>query len=123
MAREIARPLDYQRDGASAGSTSIQWAVWRDARELAPTPGLNALEYVGYTTDRISGHVTFHERDAARWWQSEHVGPVSLTGLEHLGHLDAANLAQLFPVYDWNVDQGSIYFGNWVEAAAQKAGR
>lgn len=88
-----------------------------------PSPGRNALEYVGYTINRMSGRISFHERNATRWRQSEHVDAVSLAGLGHLNHLDAANLSQIFPVYDWKTEKGHLYIDDWIEEAARKAGR
>lgn len=91
--------------------------------DLPAPPGRNPLEYVGYTVDRASSRITFHERDNGDWWISNHVESVPFSGLGHLLHFDTANLSSLFPVYDWKADNGYLYIDDWIEEAARRAGK
>ena len=40
-----------------------------------------------------------------------------------LGTMTNHTLACVFPIYDWDADNGSANLGAWIEAAAQHAGR
>ncbi|MCK9991697.1 MAG: hypothetical protein Dbin4_00217 [Alphaproteobacteria bacterium] len=98
---------------------------------LAPLPGPNPLQYLGYTIERSHGLLTnygsvvFHEVGPNNQWQpSLHVKPELLGNLGYLSRLkDADNLTGLFPVYDWKRQNGFQNFHIWVENAAKYVGR
>ncbi|EME67780.1 hypothetical protein H261_21773 [Paramagnetospirillum caucaseum] len=91
----------------------------------APTPGPNPFRSLGYTIDRSSGMVTFHEIGPDNQWrQFQNLDPVPLTSLSWLAaKKDADNLENQFPVYSWKLNSGYQQFPSWTEAAARKVGR
>ena len=90
-----------------------------------PVPGLNPFRYLGYTIDRQRGVVRFYENGPDdRWRKYPAVPAVTLQSLPWMSRLaDAGILENLFPVYDWKQDRGSVNFPTWVEKAASQAGR
>jgi hypothetical protein len=94
--------------------------------ERPPEPGPNPLRYLGYSIDRSDQSIQFHEIDQRHrtWCYFDKVRPVSLAQLPWLAtHSDAANLGDLFHVYDWKLEHGSYYFPTWIEEAAAQVGR
>lgn len=97
----------------------------RPAQQSTPTPGPNPLCYLGYTIDRKRGEIRFHEiRPSNKWREYPEVQAVSLRALPWMSRqIEADNLENLFRVYDWKRDHGSLYFSTWIEEAAAQAGR
>jgi hypothetical protein len=55
--------------------------------------------------------------------QVESAGPNPFSYLTVPGVLGGTPLSQIYPVYDWVVDNGYTNAGAWIEQAAQAAGR
>ena len=93
--------------------------------ERIPTPGPSPFCYLGYTIDRQGGRVRFHEKGPDnRWREFPGVQAVPLRCLPWMSRLaEAGILENLFPIYGWKRDGGSVYFPVWIEKAASQAGR
>jgi hypothetical protein len=90
-----------------------------------PKPGLNVLEYLGFTVDERWRVVRLHEKGKdGTWSESTEVDPVPFSDLAYnLRGMNAGNFSQLFPTYTWVTDKGSDNFTTWVNSAAIQAGR
>ena len=88
-------------------------------------PGPNPLTYLGYTVDRGRGSVKVHEIGPnGNWRASLDVPPVALRSLPWLPRgSNAANLGNLFRVYDWKREDGAHNLPVWIETAARQVGR
>ena len=84
--------------------------------------GPNPFEYLGFNLRKG----TLHERvlGGLFWPQSQDVPNVPLHKLSYdFAKYGTPTLAQLFQVYDWVKDDGYNQFADWVEDAAQQAGK
>ena len=97
----------------------------RLAQQTTPTPGPNPLCYLGYTIDRRRDKIRFHDFEPNnKWREYPEVQAVSLRTLPWMSRqIDADILENVFRVYGWKRDHGSLYFPTWIEEAAAQVGR
>lgn len=60
-------------------------------------------------------------KDVNGWTDTKGTNPLSKWHVEREGK--KVLLSDIYPTYDWVGDDGRKYLGDWVEAAAEKAGR
>ena len=74
---------------------------------------------------RIDGdRVRFKEYYTSGWGEANDASSMPLTDVVYdLGSMDNHTLACLFPIYDWDSDNGYKNLGKWIESAAAFAGR
>lgn len=99
--------------------------ILTSVESLAEKAGPNPLDQVGYWIDGIWNRAVFSEWRNGHWHGYDKVTAVSLAGRPYgLTSLSAnATFSSLFPVYDWNADDGYKNFETWIEQAARQAGR
>lgn len=70
--------------------------------------------------DRLS----FKEYMSTGWQPARDVGSMPLNDVAYdLGNRTNHTLSNLFPIYDWETDEGFEHLGMWIEVSASKAGR
>lgn len=92
----------------SFGRTSIQ--------------GDNPLNYLAFCVN--DDRVTWKEKYGSTWSTYAEVPSMALSDVAYdLGGKKNHPFSTLFPVYDWNRDDGYTNLGTWIEKAAAHAGR
>jgi hypothetical protein len=86
-------------------------------------PGDNPFDYLAFKVSQEG--VRLLRKFNSKWeWSEEFPNVIPWSAVAYnLGGLDFHTLSTLFPVYEWNSDGGSKYFGDWIEAAARFARR
>lgn len=91
-----------------------------DKRQSAQGP--NPFDDLAFTVDR--GQIRFKEYMTNGWQFAQDVGSMPLNDMSYnLGPMTNHTLACLFPIYDWASDNGYENLGDWIETAAEGAGR
>lgn len=84
--------------------------------------GPNPLNDVAFTVD--GDCVRFKEYMTTGWQPARDVGSMPLNDVAYdLGTLTNHRFSTLFPIYDWDTDDGYKNLGDWIEDAAEHAGR
>lgn len=88
-----------------------------------PTPaGSNPFDNLAFEVD--DDRVRFNEYMTTGWQSARDVGSMPLSEVAYdLGDRTHHTLANLFPIYDWETDDGYNNLGDWIEQAAVDAGR
>lgn len=88
----------------------------------ATEPGRNPFECLSF--DIAEDHVHFQERMRTGWQRAGDVGSMALADVPYaLGNRTNNTLATIFPIYDWEIEDGFTKFAEWIEAAARMAKR
>lgn len=86
------------------------------------TAGPNPFDYLGYAVG--SGRVEWREWDGSQWIDYNKVPSATVAETGHaLVNGEAKQFSYRFPIYDWGDDNGYKNLGDWIEAAAQNAGK
>lgn len=84
--------------------------------------GGNPFRNLAFTID--DDRVRFKEYMKAGWKAARDVGHMALADVAYdLGDRDNHTFSTLFPIYDWEADDGFSNLGTWIEMAARKAGQ
>jgi hypothetical protein len=88
-----------------------------------PTPaGTNPFDTVAFTVD--GDQVRFKEIKTTGWQPASDVGSMPLKEVAYdLGKHTNSTFSCLFPIYEWDRDNGYTNLGTWIESAAARAGR
>lgn len=90
--------------------------------KLPAAKGSNSFDNVAFTVD--GDQLRFKEYMANGWQPARDVGSMPLNDVAYnLGGLTNHTLSSLFPIYDWDANNGFNSLGGWIEAAAKQAGR
>ena len=69
------------------------------------------------------GQVTFKEYMTSGWQAAQDVAAMSLNEVGYdLRGMTNHTFSNLFPIYDWQADNGFANLGTWIEKAARQAG-
>ncbi len=92
-----------------------------DLKKLQSAEGSNPFDNLAFTVD--GDKVRFKEYMQSGWEFARDVGSMALQDVVYnLGDKTNHTLSALFPIYDWQIDDGYSYMGSWIETAARKAG-
>jgi hypothetical protein len=84
--------------------------------------GPNIFDDIAFTIDK--GRVYFRHYTTAGWQYSADVSSMLLSDVRYnLGTNTNHTFSVLFPIYDWEQDNGRDNLNNWIESAARAAGR
>jgi hypothetical protein len=84
--------------------------------------GTNPFDCIAFWID--DDRIRFKEYFTTGWGAAKDVESMSLADVAFdLGNMDNHTLACLFPIYDWDADDGYKNLGEWIESAAAFAGR
>jgi MTH538 TIR-like domain (DUF1863) len=86
------------------------------------TKGANPFDFLGYGSngnEQIQPMIKYTQG----WKNAPLLSPISRASATYLRTTDKPILSSLFNVYDWKDGNGYNNFGNWIEAAANRAGR
>lgn len=90
--------------------------------KMPAAKGSNPFGAVAFTVD--GDQVRFKEYMTSGWQSARDVGSMPLSDVAYnLGALTNHTLSSLFPIYEWDSDDGFNNLGEWIEAAAIQAGR
>jgi hypothetical protein len=90
--------------------------------KLATTAGTNPFDCVAFTVD--GDQLQFKEYMTTGWQLARDVGSMPLNDVPYdLCGFTNHTLSTIFPIYDWDADDGFNNLGEWIEAAANNAGR
>jgi hypothetical protein len=88
----------------------------------ATVAGTNPFDTVAFTVD--GDLVKFKEIKTTGWQLASDVGSMPLNEVAYnLGKCANHMFSCLFPIYEWNSDDGYNNIGKWIETAAKQAGR
>ena len=83
--------------------------------------GSNPFDNLAFRID--DDRVRFKEYFTTGWGDAKDVTSMPLSDVTYdLGNMDHHTLACLFPIYDWDTDNGYKNLGKWIESAAAFAG-
>ena len=89
--------------------------------KMRSSSGPNPFANMAFTLN--GDQVRFREYMANGWQYARDVGSMRLTDVVYdLGARDNHTLSSLFPIYEWDTDDGFNNLGGWIEAAAIQAG-
>lgn len=84
--------------------------------------GSNPFDNLAFSVD--GDRLRFKEYMTSGWKFARDVGSMPLDDVAYnLGGYTNHRLSRLFPIYDWEEDDGYDNIGDWIEAAADRAGR
>jgi MTH538 TIR-like domain (DUF1863) len=90
--------------------------------KLPSAEGSNPFDALAFTVE--SDHLRFKEYMQSGWEFARDVGLMPLSDLAYdLGGCTNHTFSTLFPIYDWQANDGYNNLGIWIEAAARQAGR
>jgi hypothetical protein len=90
--------------------------------KMQSAEGTNPLDALAFTVD--GDQVRFKEYMTNGWQFAQDVGSMPLNDVPYdLGAMKNHTLSCLFPIYDWAFDDGYNNLGDWIEIAADVAGR
>jgi hypothetical protein len=93
-----------------------------DFRNPPTLPGPNPFDDLAFDVDQ--DRVRFREYLTTGWGRAIDVGSMPQNEVRYdLGNTANHTLACLFPIYDWEVENGRQNLNRWIEKAAQQAGR
>ena len=84
-------------------------------------PGSNPFNYLGY--GRKAGKLRPMIKYNSGWKDAPYQSLITESAAPYLLNIDRPVLSSIFYVYDWEDDDGYNNFGEWVEDAADQAGR
>jgi hypothetical protein len=88
----------------------------------AAAQGSNPFDNLAFTVD--DDRLRFKEYMTTGWNTARDVGSMPLSDVAYdLGSLTNHTLSNLFPIYEWDTDDGFNKMGEWIETAAIQAGR
>jgi hypothetical protein len=91
-----------------------------DLRKRTSEAGPNPFGSLSFWID--DDRVKFQEYFATGWGAARDVGSMPLADVAYgLGSMDNHTFECLFPIYDWNDDNGYKNLGTWIESAAECA--
>ena len=87
-----------------------------------PTPaGSNPFSSLAFTVD--DDRARFKEYMKSGWEFARDVSSMPLSDVAYdLGEMDTHTLSNLFPIYDWDTDDGRDNLGGWIEEASPMRG-
>jgi hypothetical protein len=84
--------------------------------------GSNPFDNVAFTVD--DDRIRFKEYMTSGWQPARDVGSMPLNDVAYdLGTRTNHKFSTLFPIYEWDTDDGYENLGDWIEDAADQAGR
>jgi MTH538 TIR-like domain (DUF1863) len=90
--------------------------------KLTEPKGSNPFANLAFTVD--GDQLRFKEYMTTGWKSARDVGSMPLSDVTYdLGTLTNHTLSSLFPIYEWDTDDGFNNLGEWIETAADQAGR
>ena len=90
--------------------------------KMQSAKGPNPFDDLAFAVD--SDQVRFKEYMTNGWQFAQDVGSMPLTDVPYsLGAMTNHTFSCLFPIYDWDADNGYKNLGDWIELAASQAGR
>jgi hypothetical protein len=88
----------------------------------AAAAGPNPFDALAFTVD--GDRIALREYMTTGWQPARDVGSMKRSDVTYnLGNLTNHTLSSLFPIYDWDGDDGFNNLGGWIESAAKQAGR
>ena len=70
-----------------------------------------------------NNRLSFKEHMSTGWEPARDVGSIPLDDVAYdLGNHTNNRLSTLFPIYDWDIDEGFEHLGMWIELEAIRAG-
>lgn len=85
-------------------------------------PGPNIFGDIAFTI--ANGRARFREYTTSGWQYSVDVGSMPLSDVRYnLGTKTNHTFSSIFPIYDWEEDNGRDNLNTWIESAARAAGR
>lgn len=88
----------------------------------ATAAGTNPFDTVAFTVD--VDRVRFKEIMTTGWQPARDVGSMQLNEVAYnLGKCTNHTFSNIFPIYEWDSDDGYKNIGTWIETAAKQAGR
>lgn len=84
--------------------------------------GSNPFGNLAFVVD--DDRIRFKEYMKSGWEFARDVSSMPLVDVAYdLGNMDNHTLSKLFPIYDWDTNDGRDNLGDWIEEAAANAGR
>jgi hypothetical protein len=103
------------------GLLAVRIHTIADLNKLKCTEGANPFRALAFTVDE--DRLRFKEYRTSGWESARDVGDMALNDVAYkLGSKTNHTLATLFPIYDWQADDGYNNLGKWIETAARQAG-
>lgn len=94
----------------------------RDLNNMISARGGNPFDALAFRIDQ--DRVRFREYLTTGWGDAQDVGSMPLQDVAYdLGRMDHHTFACLFPIFEWDTDDGYKNLGRWIEEAAGLAGR
>jgi hypothetical protein len=104
------------------GLLAVRVHTIADLRTKTCDSGSDPFAALAFTVD--GDRLRFKEYMSTGWKIARDVPSMALADVAYdLGTFDNHTLSHLFPIYDWEGDQGFRNLGSWIEAAAEQAGR
>jgi hypothetical protein len=93
------------------------------AMKSPATPaGANPFDCIAFTVE--DDRVRFRELMTSGWQYAQDVGSMPRNEVRYdIGSMTNHTFACIFPIYDWDADNGTMNLGDWIETAARHAGR
>jgi len=89
--------------------------------KLQCAEGSNPFDAVAFTVN--GDQLQFKEYKQSGWQPASDVGSMALNDVVYnLGGKTNHTFSNLFPIYDWQADDGYNNLGTWIEAAAKQGG-
>ena len=83
--------------------------------------GSNPFDALAFAVE--NNRLSFKEYINTGWQPARDVGSMPLDDVAYdLGNCTNHTLSNLFPIYDWDTDEGFEHLGMWIEVAASRAG-
>jgi len=90
--------------------------------KLTERKGSNPFANLAFAVD--GDQLRFKEYMTTGWKSARDVGSMPLSDVTYdLGARTNHTLSSLFPIYEWDADDGFNNLGEWIETAAEQAGR
>lgn len=90
--------------------------------KMLAAKGPNPFASVAFTVD--DDQIRFKEYMTSGWQPARDVGSMALSDVTYdLAGLNNHTFSALFPIHEWDTDDGFNNLGDWIEAAAIQAGR
>lgn len=93
----------------------------QDQHRNTTAKGQNPFEYLGYGTDDTKTKMVPYTRVTGSWVQYPDCTPITAAAAAYLKTGTKPVLSELFPVYDWAIDDGFNNFASWASKAATHA--
>lgn len=104
------------------GLLAVRIHTIADFNRQQSAKGPNPFDDLAFTVD--GERVRFKEYMINGWQFAQDIGSMQFTDVSYdLRSMRNHKLSCLFPIYDWASDKGYNNLGDWIEAAAEQAGR